>query len=160
MFGLSSLFRREAPSVRLMLTADSVTAARLHAQSFARGWSEEDIGALILDRQVEANAMARGHRLDGFVLSRLAADEAEILTIAIDPAQRGNGLGRKLLSNHLARLAARGIKMLFLEVEEDNTAARALYVRTGFIQVGRRPAYYTKPDGSRCEALVLRRDLV
>ena len=159
MFGLGSLFRREAAAIRLMQTSDSVSAARLHAMSFARGWSEEEIAALILDRQVEANALARGHRLDGFVLSRLAADEAEILTIAVDPAQRGGGLGRKLLSNHLARLAARGIKALFLEVEQDNISARALYARTGFAEVGRRPAYYTKPDGTRSEALVLRRDL-
>ena len=159
-----SLFRRKMPGVRLMQTQDSEAAARLHAFAFARGWSEEEIGALILDRQVEANALVRGtfwrgEQLDGFVLSRLAVDEAEILTIAIGPDQRGHGLGRKLLSNHLARLAARGVRALFLEVEQDNAAARALYARTGFVEVGRRPAYYSKPDGTRSEALVLKRDL-
>ena len=159
MFGIGSWFRRKAPDIRLMQTADAAAAAKLHADSFARGWSEEEISALILDRQVEANVLAQGRRLDGFVLSRMAADEAEILTIAIDPAQRGHGWGRRLLSNHLARLAARGIKALFLEVEEDNASARALYHRTGFVEVGRRPAYYVKADGTRSEALVLKRDL-
>lgn len=142
-----------------MQTADAAAAAKLHADSFARGWSEEEISALILDRQVEANVLAQGRRLDGFVLSRMAADEAEILTIAIDPAQRGHGWGRRLLSKHLARLAARGIKALFLEVEEDNASARALYHRAGFVEVGRRPAYYVKADGTCSEALVLKRDL-
>ena len=60
MFGLGSLFRREAAAIRLMQTSDSVSAARLHAMSFARGWSEEEIAALILDRQVEALAQADG----------------------------------------------------------------------------------------------------
>jgi ribosomal-protein-alanine N-acetyltransferase len=159
MFGIGRLFRRATPSIRLMQTADSSAAAHLHAKSFARGWSEEEMGTLVLDRQVEANAMVRGARLDGFVLSRLAADEAEILTIAVDPAQRGAGLGRMLLSNHLTRLAARGVKALYLEVEESNVAALALYRRVGFVEVGRRPAYYAKADGTRSEALVLKRDL-
>lgn len=160
MFGIGSLFRRTTPSVRLMQTSDSTQAAYLHGLSFARGWTEEEIGTLVLDRQVEANALVRGKGLDGFVLSRLAADEAEILTIAVAPAQRGAGLGRKLLSHHLARLAARGVKALFLEVEDSNTAAKALYARAGFVEVGRRPAYYAKADGSRAEAVVLKRDLV
>jgi ribosomal-protein-alanine N-acetyltransferase len=159
MFGIGRWFRGKAPDIRQMQTADAAAAAKLHAQSFARGWSEEEMSALILDRQVEANALARGHRLDGFVLSRMAADEAEILTIAIDPVKRGRGHGRKLLSNHLARLAARGMKALYLEVEEDNASARALYDKAGFFEVGRRPAYYVKADGTRREALVLRRDL-
>lgn len=164
MFAWLSIFRRKASSIVRMQTKHSGAAAHLHAHSFARGWSEEEMAALILDRQVEANALVRntllrGQTLDGFVLSRLAADEAEILTIAIDQDQRGQGLGLKLLSNHLARLAARGITVLFLEVEQDNASARALYARTGFVEVGRRPAYYTKPDGTRNEALVLKRDL-
>ena len=160
MFGIGRLFRRATPSIRQMQTSDSTQAAYLHGHSFARGWTEEEIGTLVLDRQVEANVLVRGKGLDGFVLSRLAADEAEILTIAVDPAQRGAGLGRKLLSHHLARLAARGVKALFLEVEDSNTAAKALYARADFVEVGRRPAYYAKADGSRAEAVVLKRDLV
>ena len=164
MFAWPSFLRRKAASITRMQTKHTGAAARLHALSFARGWSEEEMAALILDPQVEAQALVRstllrGQTVDGFVLSRLAVDEAEILTIAIDPDQRGQGLGRKLLSNHLARLGARGITVLFLEVEQDNTLASALYARAGFVEVGRRPAYYTKPDGTRSEALVLKRDL-
>ena len=159
MFGIGRLFRRATPSIRQMQTSDSIQAARLHGLSFARGWTEEEIGTLVLDRQVEANALVRGKGLDGFVLSRLAADEAEILTIAVDPAQRGAGLGRKLLSHHLARLAARGVKALFLEVEDSNAAAKALYARAGFAESGRRRGYYRRPDGSGLDALVMQRAL-
>ncbi|MFV0279637.1 MAG: GNAT family N-acetyltransferase [Rhodoblastus sp.] len=92
----------------------------------------------------------------GFVLSRRAADEAEILTIAVAPGARGAGLATALLGNHLSRLARLGVSNLFLEVDESNRPALALYRRYGFEQVGRRPAYYAKPDGARTNALILK----
>ena len=63
----------------------------------------------------------------GFVLSRLAADEAEILTIAVEPALRGRGVGRALLSENLRQAANAGAKSMFLEVDQDNAPALALY---------------------------------
>lgn len=152
-----SLFKRPTPSFRLMNGADAVQATSLHAASFARGWTEVEISRLITDPNVEANALVSHHRLAGFILSRIAADEAEVLTIAVDPAWRKQGLGRQLLRNHLARLAGRRVTALFLEVEDENKAARALYARSGFEQVGERQAYYARPDGTRGHALVLKR---
>jgi ribosomal-protein-alanine N-acetyltransferase len=148
--------RRPAPRFRLMHGHDAEQAAALHANSFARGWSDLEIARLISDPAVEANALEQERDLSAFVLSRIAADEAEILTIAVDPDCRGEGLGHQLLNAHLARLAARGVKNLFLEVEDDNRAARALYAKAGFEQVGTRQAYYARPDGSRGHALVLK----
>jgi ribosomal-protein-alanine N-acetyltransferase len=92
-------------------------------------------------------------------MSRLAADEAEILTICIDPAHRGRGLGHLLLERHLAHLVRRGVATLFLEVEDNNAPALALYRAFHFAKVGERPGYYLKPDGTRALALILRRDL-
>jgi ribosomal-protein-alanine N-acetyltransferase len=93
--------------------------------------------------------------LIGFILSRMAGGEAEILSIAIAQRQRGRGFARPLLHLHLRRLAGLGARAVFLEVDERNAAARALYRRAGFYDVGRRQGYYQ----TGASALVLRRDL-
>lgn len=95
----------------------------------------------------------------GLVLVRVAADEAEILTIGVAPAARRRGVGADLLLAAAARAAAVGAASLFLEVAEDNAAGRALYDRLGFASVGRRPAYYARPGGPAVAALVLGRSL-
>ncbi|ONG52734.1 ribosomal-protein-alanine N-acetyltransferase [Pseudoroseomonas deserti] len=91
----------------------------------------------------------------GFILARVAADEAEILTLAVHPAARRQGLALALLETTAMAAAARGAAALFLEVSAGNAAAQALYAAAGFAEVGRRKRYY--PDGS--DALVLRLDL-
>ena len=91
----------------------------------------------------------------GLALARVAADEAEILSLAVVPALRGRGLGRTLLEWAAATAAERGAGTLFLEVSAGNEAARRLYAAAGFAQVGRRVGYY--PGGG--DALVLRRTL-
>ena len=135
--------------------------ARIHAQSFSRGWSAEDFQALLADPATCADAASIGspRRLLGFAVSRIAADQAEILTIAVDAAARRRGAGRALLQAHLAHLAERRARSLFLEVDAQNAAALALYARFGFRQVGERRAYYARADGSRANALILRREL-
>jgi len=88
----------------------------------------------------------------GFVLARVAADEAEILTLAVLPAGQQQGRGRVLLGAAIAEATRRGACALLLEVAVGNAAACALYTRAGFSEVGRRPRYYA----SRQDALVLR----
>ena len=105
-------------------------------------------------------APRRGRALHGFILSRLAAGEAEILSVAVASARRGRGLARALLNLHLRRLAGLGARAVFLEVDEDNAPARRLYQRAGFREVGRRPGYYQQGRDQAATALVLRRDLV
>src|ERR1700685_3273490 len=85
-------------------------------------------------------------RLLGFVLSRLAADEAEILTIAVDAAHQGRGVGRALLSENLRQVTNAGAKAMFLEVAKDNAPALALYERFGFVKVGQRGGFYRRTD--------------
>jgi ribosomal-protein-alanine N-acetyltransferase len=148
-----------APHVGPLRMADAEAVAGIHAEAFAHGWSAADIEQMLNDPAVMADALRSGNRLVGFVLSRCAADEAEILTIAVAKSSRGHGFSRLLLSRHIARLAGRGVTALFLDVEETNAAARALYDRLDFAAVGRREAYYARADGSRGHALVLRRAL-
>ena len=86
-------------------------------------------------------------------------DEAEILTIVVDGRLRRQGCGERLLASHLARLTRQGVATLFLEVDESNVAALALYRLHGFVEKGVRKGYYAKPDGTRANALVMCRSL-
>jgi ribosomal-protein-alanine N-acetyltransferase len=159
-----ALFRRCAGpprTGRLDASQARQVAALHHEGGFARLWEPGECAALLADPAVLAEGVfSRGsNEPAGFVLSRLAADEAEILSIVVARSGRRSGCGRALLAAHLAQLAARGVRRLFLEVEEGNAAAIALYQRFGFAMVGRREGYYPKADGSRAAALVMRLDL-
>ena len=138
---------------------DAAALAVLHAAAFRRGWSEDEFERMLIDKNVIAHRAMVGRTLAGFIVSRLAAGEAEILSVAVAPARRGRGLARKLLDLHLRRLAGLGATAVFLEVDEDNASARRLYDRARFRDVGRRPAYYARGSGPPANALVLRRDL-
>ncbi len=152
---VTRLLARPEPSFSEARERDAAAIAALHAASFQRGWGEDEIHRLMIDRAVVADRATIGQTLIGFILSRRAADEAEILSIAIAPAWRGRGLARALLDLHLRRLAGLGARTVFLEVGERNVPACRLYDRAGFQEVGRRQGYY---DGG-VTALVLRRDL-
>lgn len=124
--------------------------AALHASAFDAPWDEEAIRALLAMPGAEVRADE-----DGFILWRRAADEAEIVTLAVRPAARRGGLGGRLLDAAVAGAREQGVVRLFLEVAHDNAAALALYESRGFTPAGRRPAYYARPDGSRADALIL-----
>jgi ribosomal-protein-alanine N-acetyltransferase len=85
---------------------------------------------------------ARDCRAQGFLIALSAGDEAELLTLAVDPAFRRHGLARALLNAATATLRACGAKQLFLEVDQNNAAARGLYQSLGAVVVGRRKRYY------------------
>jgi len=138
---------------------DAPKLADLHAASFHRGWDEQEFAELLSQRNTLVHRLRMGRRIIGFVASRMAADEAEILSIAVAKGYRGRGLSREMLLTHLRHLAGRGIVTVFLEVEENNQPARRLYDRTGFQIVGRRERYYRQPDGEQLNALIMRRDL-
>ncbi len=92
------------------------------------------------------------HPRGGMLLARVTADEAEILTLAVEPRARRRGVGTTLLTKALAEAHRRGARAVLLEVSVGNTPARVLYDRAGFVEVGRRPRYYA--DGS--DAMILR----
>jgi len=96
---------------------------------------------------------------EGFIIARCAADEAEILTVAVAGAARGRGHGRLLLDASLAELVRRRIRKVFLEVEAGNQAALRLYSSAGFERIGTRRGYYRQPDGSRRDAVTMALDL-
>ena len=88
----------------------------------------------------------------GIIVTRVAADEAEILNLAVLPTLRRRGLARQLLLTALAAARALNARRAFLEVRESNLDARAFYSRMGFTEFGRRRAYYQGPTE---DALIL-----
>lgn len=127
--------------------------AEIHARAFppAERWGPDAIGLQLALPTTFGLLDERG----GMVMGRVAADEAELLTVAVDPTVRRQGIGGVLLHGALARSRERGATRMFLEVSVANCAARLLYTRSGFLVVGRRAGYYR--DGS--DALVLRAEL-
>jgi ribosomal-protein-alanine N-acetyltransferase len=152
---VTRLLSRSEPTMSEARQRDAAAIAALHAASFQRGWGEDEFHLLLIDRAVVAHRAVIGRTMVGFILSRMAAGEAEILSVAIAPAWRGRGFARPLLDLHLRRLAGLGVRAVFLEVDEHNEPACRLYRNAGFSEVGVRKGYYQ--EGA--SALVLRRDL-
>jgi ribosomal-protein-alanine N-acetyltransferase len=140
--------------------ADVAGMAAVHAASFDEPWGAGEIATLLAGpggfglvvREPDPDVVA------GFILARAIASEAEVLTLAVDPAHRRSGAGQALVEAAAIAAAAAGAQSLFLEVASDNHAALALYRAAGFGQVGQRPAYYRRGAGA-VDALVLQRDL-
>lgn len=137
------------------------SAAVIHKSFFERPWSAAEIEGMLRQSDTVADVATdgAGRALVGFAISRVLAPEAELLTIAVGRSSQGAGVGRMLLSAHLARVSAHGAGHVFLEVDEGNASALRLYRSFGFQQVGLRPGYYPRKDGSKATALVLRVDL-
>jgi ribosomal-protein-alanine N-acetyltransferase len=156
---IARLFARGDAVLAPATARDAAPIAALHAASFRRGWSEQEVEGLLLDHRVIVHRAGLRGKLAGFIMSRLVEDEAEILSVAVARAAQGHGLAGKLLALHLRRLAGLGARAVFLEVDEHNAPAIRLYARAGFREVARRPNYYPHGAGKAANALVLRRDL-
>jgi len=150
-------------AVRPTVAFDLDVLAALHAEAFAHAgdqiWSRESIATLL----AMPGAFGLIGLIDGapagLVVARVAAGEAEILTLGVVPDARRRGLARLLLDEAAGRAAAEGAERLFLEVAEDNLPAQALYQHAGFAKVGRRPGYYVRGGANQAAALILARPL-
>lgn len=162
---ITGLFSRNADiEIVPMEPEDSAQAADVHAAGFARAWSADEIDALISQSNVYGfvarSASAGRSQIAGFVLARFAADEAEVLTVAVRERFRKRGLGWRLMLAAIGQMRLCGAETMFLEVDEKNAAGVGLYRRLGFHQVAERSAYYKQADGRRSAALVMRLDLI
>ncbi len=130
--------------VRQAMPGEAPVLAVIHAQCFTKAWDAQALshflgvpGCLVLIASQRADAPAQG-----FLIARAAADEAELLTLGVLPMHRRQGLARALLDHTMNLLHTTGTKSLFLEVDEGNEAALALYRTLGARRVGKRTAYY------------------
>ena len=134
-------------------TAGPEALAALHRAALpgSRTWSAQEFAALCAAR----GAILRSRPGQGFALGRASADEAELLMLAVLPDRRRQGLGRALLGAFEADAARRGAHIALLEVDATNAPAIALYAGAGYVERGRRRAYYRSPAGERADALIL-----
>ena len=118
--------------------------AALYARAFpqSRAWSADEIAGLMAAPGFAVTTDA------GFALGRAVAGEAELVTVAVDPGARRQGEGRALLAAFDAQARALGAETAFLEVADDNTAARGLYRAAGWVETGRRKGYYRRAAGT------------
>lgn len=110
---------------------------------------------LLVDR--EGRGWREG-KAAGFVLSRQALDEEELLLISVHPEERGRGLGRRLLDGYIDAATRRGVRRIFLEMRANNPAS-SLYRKAGFTPIGTRPRYYRTMDGQAIDAITFARRL-
>lgn len=131
--------------------------SELHRSLFVPAWDRASFNAL-MDHTGSLALLAvagSGEYPVGFVLSRIAADEAEILSVGVAKDWQRRGVATQLLSELEKLACARRVSRIFLEVATDNGPATQLYRAQGFSEVGRRPAYYDRPDGCRVDALIM-----
>jgi ribosomal-protein-alanine N-acetyltransferase len=142
--------------IRDATPADAPRLAELERECFPDPWSEAGLEE-VLRHATGISVVAEGEGIvQGYVLARAVADQAEILNVAVAPAWRRRGAAKAMLRHVLAALEERGVTEVFLEVRQSNVAALSLYRDLGFRVAGMRPAYYRRPVE---DALVLRRGL-
>jgi ribosomal-protein-alanine N-acetyltransferase len=139
--------------------ADADRLALAHAGGFPRPWERADFEALFAGPGAFGFLALEDEAPVGMILMRIAAAEAEVLTVAVVPAARRRGVGAALI--HAALEAARqaGAEAAFLEVGADNPEASRLYAKLGFRAAGVRPGYYDRGAAGRVDASVMRLDL-
>lgn len=140
--------------------AHAALAAALHASSFDAPWDRAALARLLAMPGAFGFLGVVNGEPEGFILCRAAAGEGEILTLGVAPACRRSGLGGRLLEQALSASIQAGAQRLYLEVAENNHAARAFYGVNGFTAVGRRPGYYRRPGQEAVDALILCRTVV
>jgi ribosomal-protein-alanine N-acetyltransferase len=157
-------WRRPEILLRRAEVGDCDALAEIHCSAFRRGWSDAEFEALLVQPATHAfiahyrNAFG-GQRPAGFILYRLVVEEAEVLSIAVAPQLRRRGIGRKLLQEALKHLYSEGAHGIYLEVEDSNPAAIALYRGMEFRESGKRSGYYVQGREHPGAALVMLRQL-
>ncbi len=139
-----------------MQESDLPRVLAIENAAYAYPWSEKNFRDSLASGYHAWLLQDAAQQILGYLVQMDVLDEAHLLTVAVDPALQGTGLGRRLMDQALA--LARGNQMLsiLLEVRPGNTRARQMYARYGFEQIGVRKGYYPAAEGRREDALVLR----
>ncbi|WP_068311105.1 ribosomal protein S18-alanine N-acetyltransferase [Polycladidibacter hongkongensis] len=151
------------PVIRSVSEEDIPAMAKAHAACFSHNWNSAELRGILPQKGTFALAAWQPQvlmppELVGFVIIRNIVGEAEVLTVAVLPSKQGRGIGRQLMDAAIFQLQADRAETLFLEVDDANTPAVALYKKLGFKQIGERKGYYAASEGAGT-ALVMRCDL-
>lgn len=120
-----------------------------------RAWSEAEFSAMLLAK----NALSITCD-DGFALGQFLLDEAELFLIMTEPKHRSQGVGQRMLALFEEQAFKNEVRRIILEVSATNIAARALYTSTGYQEIAVRKNYYTFPNGSQADAIVMEKHLL
>jgi [ribosomal protein S18]-alanine N-acetyltransferase len=146
--------------LRRAIERDAGAMQQIEQASFSDPWSRASLASCIDSPMLAVTIAERGGagvpEVTGYAIAGRAADEVELLNLAVAPAARGQGIGRRLVETVLADATQWGAAAVFLEVRASNEAARRLYESIGFAEVGRRKGYYRRPSE---DALILRKTL-
>ena len=145
-------------TIREMTHDDLAMVSDIERRSYEFPWSHGVFRDCLL-AGYQCFSLVRDDAVAGYGVLSVAAGEAHILNICVDPAFRSYGYGEKLLDEMLFRARAASVREVFLEVRPSNERALQLYRKKGFHQVANRPAYYQANEG-REDAAVLAKKLV
>ena len=137
-----------SPLIRRARADDLERLTEWERACFSDAWRRDWLAAVLHEPRYLVFIIEDG----GYILGWSAAGEAEIERLGVLPNQRGKGWGRALVQAIVEQFGARGVEGVFLEVRQNNAAARAIYGACGFEQSGRRRAYYD--DGE--DAILMR----
>ena len=149
-----------APADERHLTALMAVMRDSFDSNFGEAWSALQLaGTLGMESSFARQSIDQRGTCVGFTLCRAAGPEVELLLIAVHPDKRGSGIGKLLIEKACHDAFLRGASEIFLEVRDNNHPAQSLYRRSGFVDVGQRPDYYTGVTGERFGAITMRRGL-
>lgn len=132
--------------IRAMVHEDLLLVADIERRSYDFPWSHGVFRDCML-AGYGCHVLQHGADVVGYAILSIAAAEAHILNLCVDPGFRGIGYGERLLDELLARARAAGVGAVFLEVRPSNSNALALYHKKGFQKIAKRPAYYQARSG-------------
>ena len=147
--------------LRRAVEGDVSAMQQIEQASFSDPWSRASLASCIASPMLVVTIAERrgetgGQTVAGYAIAGRAADEVELLNLAVAPPARGQGIGRTLVETVLADAKRWRAAAVFLEVRASNEAARRLYESVGFTEIGRRRGYYRRPSE---DALILRKSL-
>lgn len=156
-----SYAKRQRAKVEILLAKgdDAARLAQLHGACFEIPWSTTEIARLLAMPGAFCIIAQQKEEALGFLLLRIAGDEAEIISIGTRPEARRQGIGAKLIDAAVDLLGQQKTARLLIEVADSNDAALALYRKFGFASVGRRRDYYRHADGRREDAAIMRKEI-
>lgn len=143
--------------IRKLVLEDAPAIAELEKRCFSDPWSEKSIASEVHNPLAYWLVAEDGGEILGYIGSQSVLDAADVMNLAVSPEHRRKGIGEKLIKALTRHLQENGVIALLLEVRVSNAPAISLYEKLGFVQVGRRPRYYTNP---REDALILRKELI
>jgi ribosomal-protein-alanine N-acetyltransferase len=150
--------KQRAPMMIRTMCEDDISSVTeiLRAAPEAVFWPDSSVREVLQWEGAVALVSEIDGRMVGFLIGRQAADEAEILNLAVERGSRRKGEGGALLNAAVEGFRQHGVKRVFLEVRESNQAGISFYKKHGFTEAGRRVAYYRDPDEA---AVVMEKNL-